>query len=433
MSHLLIWLYQELLLDVDDSDITATQKRNKEIMDYIGAIVYDHMTAHECDREVFTDEESLDAFIESVYHTAFALFTTKEWLQKDFESICKARIVEEIMKREILEEPVYNEDEVSKLKQQIKYLDSLPQPAQRSEEWYAFRKTRLTASDFGTAVGVNPYSDKKRLIRKKCGENMPFKAGAAIIHGVKFEDVAIAIYEKRRSVKVREYGCIPHPTLDYLGASPDGICCYTSENKNLVGRMLEIKCPLSRVLNGTIPGYYHLQVQGQLEVCDLEWCDFLQCVIKEVDEEEFFENVGDDLNHNFQKNKMEKGVLISYYDNLKGKEGYKYASYDDCLKGKSLKNWICRVSSEILSKNDDFLAVNYWVLKEYSCILVKRDRILWNRVEKGLRSFWDEVLHYRKVGHESLIPKKKLNKNKKSYEEKELDQLKFLPDSEDES
>ena len=36
------------------------------------------------------------------------------------------------------------------------------------------------------AVGVNPYSDKKRLIRKKCGEDQPCKAGPAIIHGVKY-------------------------------------------------------------------------------------------------------------------------------------------------------------------------------------------------------------------------------------------------------
>lgn len=430
----LIWLYQLLLLEVDSEEITFTQKRNKEIMDSLGAIVHDHMVAHECDRSLFTDPISLDEFIESVYHTAFPLFSPKEWLQQKFETKCKLRILEEIMRREILEEPVYSVEEVEEITNQIKYLDTVPQPAQRSEEWYAFRKTRLTASDFGTAVGVNPYSDRKALIRKKCGEEKPFRAGAAIMHGVKYEDVAIAIYEGRRDVIVREYGCIPHPTLDYLGASPDGICCFESNNKDLVGRMLEIKCPLSRVLNGTIPEYYHLQVQGQLEVCELEWCDFLQCIIKEIDEETFYEDVGEDGNHNFCANKMEKGVLITYYDNLKRKEGYKYATKDDCLKEKTLKSWICRVQSEILDKNDDFLSVNFWRLQEYSCILVKRDRQLWERMEKQLRKFWDEVLHYREIGYESLIPeKKKSNIKKKSMEEKELDSIEFLPETEDES
>ena len=441
MDYLLIWMYQDTLLDIEEEEtlvtdtFLSTQKRNKDIMDSIGAIVYDHLVAHECDSSLFHDEEALEQFIESVFHTVFHLFEPKEWLQQCFDEKCRLRIIEELMRREILAEPEYTTEKVAELEEHIRYLDTIPQPAQRSPEWYAFRKTRLTASDFGTAVGVNPYSDKKRLIRKKCGEDQPFKAGPAIIHGVKYEDVAIAIYERRRDVKVREYGCIPHPTLNYLGASPDGICCYTSNNKNLVGRMLEIKCPKSRKLDGTIPGYYYLQVQGQLEVCDLEYCDFLQCVIVEIPKDEFMADVGEDENHNFLANKMEKGVLISYYDFSKRNEGYKYASYNDCLKGKSIKKWIDRVQSEILAENpeNEILGTLYWKLNEYSCTLVKRDRDMWNRLEPQLRSFWDEVLHYREIGYESLITEKKNTFKKKSYEEKELDQLQFLPDSEDES
>jgi len=440
MNYLLIWMYQDTLLDIEE-EITitdtflSTQKRTKDIMESIGAIVYDHLVAHECDSELFNNEEAMEQFIESVYNTVFHLFEPKEWLQQCFDEKCRLRIIEELMRREILAEPVYTDEKVAELEEHIRYLDTIPQPTQRSPEWYAFRKTRLTASDFGTAVGVNPYSDRKRLIRKKCGEDQPFKPGPAIIHGVKYEDVAIAIYERRRDVKVREYGCIPHPTLNYLGASPDGICCYTSNNKNLVGRMLEIKCPKSRKLDGTIPGYYYLQVQGQLSVCELEYCDFLQCVIVEIPKEEFMNDVGEDGNHNFLANKMEKGVLISYYDFSKRIEGYKYASYNDCLKEKTLKKWIDRVQSEILDENpeNEILGTLYWKLKEYSCTLVKRDRDMWNRLEPQLRSFWDEVLHYREIGYESLITEKKNTYKKKSYEEKELDQLQFLPDSEDES
>ena len=439
MDFLLIWMYQTILLDIEEDTVItdtflSTQKRNKEIMNSIGAIVYDHLVAHDCDSSLFHNEEDLEQFIESVFHTVFHLFEPKEWLQQCFDEKCRLRIIEELMRREILAEPEYTTEKVAELEKHICYLDTIPQPPQRSPEWYAFRKTRLTASDFGTAVGVNPYSDKKRLIRKKCGEEQPFKAGPAIIHGVKYEDVAIAIYERRRDVKVREYGCIPHSTLNFLGASPDGICCYTSNNKNLVGRMLEIKCPKSRKLDGTIPEYYYLQVQGQLEVCELEYCDFLQCVIVEISKDEFMADVGEDENHNFLANKMEKGVLISYYDFSKRNEGYKYASYNDCLKENTLENWIDRVQSEILDENpeNEILGTLYWKLKEYSCILVKRDRDMWSRLEPQLRSFWDEVLHYREIGYESLITEKKNTYKKKSYEEKELDQLQFLPDSEDE-
>ena len=110
-------------------------------------------------------------------------------------------------------------------------------------------------------------------------------------------------------------------------------------------------------------------------------------------------------------------------------------AHNDCLKEKTLKKWMERVQSEILAENpeNEILGTLYWKLKEYSCTLVKRDRDMWNRLEPQLRSFWDEVLHYREIGYESLITEKKNTYKKKSYEEKELDQLQFLPDSEDES
>ena len=47
--------------------------------------------------------------------------------------------------------------------------------------------------------------------------------------------------------------------------------------------MLEIKCPTSRDITGFVPEYYHAQVQGQLEVCGLEYCDFLECELREYD------------------------------------------------------------------------------------------------------------------------------------------------------
>ena len=60
-------------------------------------------------------------------------------------------------------------------------------------------------------------------------------------------------YERRNNLIIDEYGCIPHPEIDYFGASPDGIVSYESLNRNFIGRMLEIKCPKSRKIDGNIP------------------------------------------------------------------------------------------------------------------------------------------------------------------------------------
>ena len=47
--------------------------------------------------------------------------------------------------------------------------------------------------------------------------------------------------------------------------------------------MVEIKCPPKRKFTKTVPLHYLMQVQGQLEVCDLDECDFFQVKIEEYD------------------------------------------------------------------------------------------------------------------------------------------------------
>ena len=46
--------------------------------------------------------------------------------------------------------------------------------------------------------------------------------------------------------------------------------------------MVEIKCPPRRKFTKTVPSHYWMQVQGQLEVCGLDECDFFQVKIDEL-------------------------------------------------------------------------------------------------------------------------------------------------------
>jgi len=126
----------------------------------------------------------------------------------------------------------------------------------------------LTASDAGTAIGVNPYETPEKLILKKCGVSEPFNDWATK-HGQKYEDEARIIYEERHNEKVFEIGLEQHHTLDWIGGSPDGI--------THSGRLLEIKCPKSRPIgDGTPPVWYLAQVQVLMECLELEVCDFVQ-------------------------------------------------------------------------------------------------------------------------------------------------------------
>lgn len=150
----------------------------------------------------------------------------------------------------------------------IQKLNAIPQPEQRTEAWYAARKGKLTASDINTALGENPYKSRLQLVLEKAGMPSEFKGNVATEHGQKYEPVACEKYEKEYGRKVYEYGLLPHPTINFLAGSPDGV---TNE-----GELIEIKCPYSRKIKPEVPSYYYGQIQLGLQICELEKCHFIQ-------------------------------------------------------------------------------------------------------------------------------------------------------------
>ena len=67
----------------------------------------------------------------------------------------------------------------------------LPQQKQKSQEWYDFRRSALTASNITKIIqGLNI----NNIILDKCGVKSKFISGPAILHGIKYEDNAIKLY-----------------------------------------------------------------------------------------------------------------------------------------------------------------------------------------------------------------------------------------------
>lgn len=139
---------------------------------------------------------------------------------------------------------------------------------QGSEEWLEARRECITASDMATVLCKNPYSSRPELLRKKVF-NLPFKGNKdAVEHGHAYEPVALKRYEKQTGHKVLSFGLL-HKKGSIIGASPDGV--------TYCGRAVEVKCPLVRKIKPqSVPGHYMPQVQCQLEVMDLDVCDFVQ-------------------------------------------------------------------------------------------------------------------------------------------------------------
>ena len=305
----------------------------------------------------------------------------------------------------------YSNDEAAKttptrlkyLREQVERLMQIPQPVQRSKEWYEFRNSMLTASDWATILGMNPYSNSNNILLKKCGKDVPFPSNPTIDWGIKYEDVAIKIYELRNSVEIIEFGCIGHPNISFLGASPDGI------SKD--GVMLEIKCPSKREITGVIPKYYYCQVQGQLEVCELDRCDFLECNLKEYETKQDYLN--DNYEGDYTKNNMgkEKGVVLDFFNNDIKKKCFVYSEIG--IIGDELNEWIRENKAKYVEEHPEcyFLGVSYWYLKEISCIPIYRNQEWFNgEALPKLQEFWDEIGYWRREGLEKLEEKLKSKK-----------------------
>ena len=180
----------------------------------------------------------------------------------------------------------------------------LKQYKQRTKGWYKARGKCITASSASSTMlqsedSCGAYIDYYNLrdnfkidpkktcshketqmefILNKCGLGPDFKGNEYTAWGQKYEQIVSNIYSQIHQVDMLEFGLIRHPTIDFLGASPDGI---TTQ-----GRMLEIKCPPCRQVKNYPPLYYWQQMQLQLICTNLQECDyfdahFVQYVVRE--------------------------------------------------------------------------------------------------------------------------------------------------------
>ena len=200
-------------------------------------------------------------------------------------------------------------EKIEFINQKLEKLRNIPQPIQRTTEWYQSRHNLMTASNlykvFGSEAIVNS------LIYEKCkpftvqdDHSSGYVNTASPMHwGTKYEALTVAIYEFKNNIKVEDFGCIPHSTYSFIGASPDGINCDPASS--LYGRMLEIKNIVNREIDGIPSEAYWTQMQIQMETCDLDECDFVETRFKEYLSEEEFWNDKD-------RGQGEKGVVLYF-------------------------------------------------------------------------------------------------------------------------
>lgn len=142
----------------------------------------------------------------------------------------------------------------------------IPQHEQRSDEWFAQRKDRLTASNIDSILGRNTYANREEILFKKNEMSVPFQGNVATEHGCVHENNCIEEYCRIYNKKMIEFGLINHPEIEFLAGSPDGIV-FDNNDKNSKPYVIEVKCPYKRVIYpGIIPVMYESQILLNMEI-----------------------------------------------------------------------------------------------------------------------------------------------------------------------
>ncbi|SMN01988.1 hypothetical protein SPONN_289 [uncultured Candidatus Thioglobus sp.] len=169
-----------------------------------------------------------------------------------------------------------------------------------SKLWFKFRAGRVTASRMKQACHTDPAMPSQSLVKAICYPDVYKINTKATQWGCKHEVLAREQYKEVQSrihvqFSVEESGLVLHLDWPHLGASPDGMvkcdCCGSGA--------LEIKCPLcnsDQDIEATITSTksclvsaedgsvhldkghaYYYQVQTQIFICKVKYCDFCIC------------------------------------------------------------------------------------------------------------------------------------------------------------
>jgi putative phage-type endonuclease len=327
-------------------------------------------------------KEEIDILLEKV----FELFFTTLYPIRSYE-------------KSIILQPLSLEQKQG-LERKLEILKAKPQPQQRTKEWYEFRYQLITASNAYKAF--ESQAQQNQLIYEKCH---PLQTGnesvgqintdTTLHWGQMCEPLSVMFYEREYNTKVADFGCIQHEIYKFLGASPDGI--NIDQLNDRYGRMLEIKNIVNREIDGVPKKEYWIQMQLQMETCDLEECDFLETKFVRYDcEADYLADPTD-----------EKATII-YFANGEGNPKYVYQplSYLDKSQ-EEVEEWIEQQKEEGEKQGLIWIANIYLKLEVMSCVLVTRNRRWFQDNVHELEAIWRIIEKERETGYEHRASVKK--------------------------
>ena len=275
--------------------------------------------------------------------------------------------------------------------EKLEQLSNMPQPAQKTIEWYRYRHDLMTASNIWKVFGSD--AQRNSIIYEKCkpfnadGRNTNWHSSGSLQWGVLYEPISIQLYETIYKTKIRDFGCIQHPKYKCIGASPDGINIDPTSER--YGRMLEVKNIVNREITGIPKEEYWIQMQQQMETCDLDDCDFLETRFKEYATEDEF---------HADTTREWKGIILCFVERnvINSKPTYRYSplgvEYD-------AETWVSETKD---TAKKDFLlfSTTYWYLDQLSCVYVQRNKTWFGAALPKILDTWKTIELERETGYE---------------------------------
>lgn len=309
---------------------------------------------------------------------------------------------------------ILHKPEIKGLQKQLDYLKSKPQPVQRTPDWYTFRHNLITASNAYKAF--ENQNVQNQLIYEKCQPLIKNTTTELVVNqvninttlhwGQKYEPLSVMIYEYMYKTTVDDFGCIQHDTYSFLGASPDGINVDTQSDR--FGRMLEIKNIVNREIDGIPKKEYWIQMQLQMETCNLDECDFLETKFVEYEDVEKYMEDGD---FSRTPQNQQKGVIM-YFANTEGNPVYKYMP----LNIKTIDEYTRWEQDLIDNLGLTWISNYYWKLDIISCVLVPRNKQWFQTNVQELQNIWNIILKERDGDYSHRAPMKRQVKPKENNE-----------------
>jgi len=261
------------------------------------------------------------------------------------------------------------------------YLDELlnrKQIEQRTPEWYAQMNSIISASELG-----NLFASPRQRAKMVVSKTVPYEpryAPLAVLSdsmsafdwGIRFEPVVKQIYEYKYNSIIRELGRLIHPTYNKCSASPDGLI-YSCPKNERKGRLIEIKCPVTREIDGTVPKDYYAQIQMQLHVTGLKKCEYVEAVFSSK-YNKMPEKTGTALYSGY--------IALIRYPEVKGDNEFYYVYSPVNVE----EGW-----SPEIKVDEELVEIIPWRLVKWHEQIVTRSEEWWASIKPVIDQFWEDV------------------------------------------